>query len=76
VVRRASPDTIGGHPLEEIVRRYHGATRVELRSLDRPDASAVDCSKARRLLGWEPKRSWRGYLDDDGRLKEGETAPW
>jgi nucleoside-diphosphate-sugar epimerase len=72
----ASPDTIGGHPLEEIVRRCHGATQVELRPLARPDASAVDCSKARRLLGWEPKRSWRDYLDDDGRLKEGASAPW
>ena len=60
----------------EIVRRYHGATKVELRPLDRPDASAIDCSKARRLLGWEPKRSWRDYLDDDGRLKDGVTAPW
>jgi nucleoside-diphosphate-sugar epimerase len=72
----ASPDTIGGHPLEEIVRRYHGATRVELRPLQRPDASAIDCSKARRLLGWEPTRSWRDYLDEDGRLEEGATAPW
>jgi nucleoside-diphosphate-sugar epimerase len=72
----ASPDTIGGHPLEEIVRRYHGAAKVELRPLDRPDASAIDCAKARRLLGWEPRRSWRDYLDDDGRLMEGVTAPW
>ncbi len=72
----ASPDTIGGHRLEEIVRRHNGATKVELRPLARPDASAIDCSKARRLLGWEPKRSWRDYLDDDGRLKEGVTAPW
>jgi UDP-glucose 4-epimerase len=71
----ASPDTIGGHPLEEIVRRRHGATHVELRPLGRVDASAIDCSKARRLLGWEPKRSWRDYLDDNGRLKEAVTEP-
>jgi len=76
VLYLASPDTIGGHSLEEIVRRYHGATQVHLRPLARPDASAVDCSKARRLLGWEPKRTWRDYLDDDGTLKEGVTAPW
>jgi UDP-glucose 4-epimerase len=63
VVYVASPDTIGGHLLEEIVRCYHGATHVELRPLARPDASAIDCSKARRLLGWEPTRSWRDYLD-------------
>jgi nucleoside-diphosphate-sugar epimerase len=72
----ASPDTIGGHPLEEIVRRYHGAMQVELRPLARRDASAVDCSKARRLLRWEPTRSWRDYLDAEGRLKKGVTAPW
>ena len=76
VIYVASPDTIGGHPLEEIVRRYHGAAKVELRLLDRPDPSAIDCSKAQRLLGWEPRRSWRDYLDADGRLKEGVTAPW
>ncbi len=71
----ASPDTIGGHPLEEIVRRYHGHHRVEIRPLDRPDASAIDSSKARRLLGWEPKRSWRDYLDEDGRLRPDAKAP-
>jgi UDP-glucose 4-epimerase len=76
VLYLASPDTIGGHALEGIVRRYHGATQVELRPLARPDASAVDCSKARRVLGWEPKRTWSDYLDDEGTLKEGVTAPW
>ena len=35
-----------------------------------PDASAIDSSKARRLLGWEPKRSWRDYLDDQGKLRK------
>jgi UDP-glucose 4-epimerase len=72
----ASPDTIGGHPLEQVVRQNHGAKRVEIRPLERPDASAIDSSKARRLLGWEPKRSWRDYLDENGRLREGVTAPW
>jgi UDP-glucose 4-epimerase len=72
----ASPDTIGGHPLEEIVHRHHGHPHVKIRSLDRPDASAIDCSKARWLLGWEPTRSWRDYLDENGRLKEGAVEPW
>jgi UDP-glucose 4-epimerase len=64
----ASPDTIGGHPLEETVRRYYpGGDRIAFRPLPRPDASAVDSSKARRLLGWEPTRSWRDYLDGEGR---------
>ncbi len=72
----ASPDTIGGHPLEEIVRRHHGHADVRIRPLARPDASAIDSSKAQRLLGWEPKRSWRDYLDADGKLRAGVTAPW
>jgi nucleoside-diphosphate-sugar epimerase len=76
VVYIASPDTIGGHPLEEIVRRYHGARDIELRKLPRPDASAIDSSKARRLLGWKPQRSWSDYLDRDGKLKKGAKAPW
>jgi UDP-glucose 4-epimerase len=76
VVYVASPDTIGGHPLEEIVRRHHGLKDIPIRPLPRPDASGIDSSKARRLLGWEPKRSWRDYLDEQGRLREGVTAPW
>jgi nucleoside-diphosphate-sugar epimerase len=76
VVYVASPDTIGGHPLEEVVRRDYGLTKTEIRPLERPDASAIDCSKARRLLGWEPKRSWRDYLDEQGKLREGVAAPW
>jgi nucleoside-diphosphate-sugar epimerase len=72
----ASPDTIGGHPLEEVVRSHYGLTTTVIRPLERPDASAVDSSKARRLLGWEPKRSWRDYLDEQGKLREGAAAPW
>jgi nucleoside-diphosphate-sugar epimerase len=72
----ASPDTIGGHPLEEIVRRHHGHPDVRIRPLARPDASAIDSSKATRLLGWQPKRSWRDYLDADGRLRDGVSEPW
>jgi UDP-glucose 4-epimerase len=72
----ASPDTIGGYPLEDVVRRYHGAKQVRIRPLPRPDASAVDSSKARQMLGWEPRRSWRDYLDDEGRLRPDARAPW
>jgi nucleoside-diphosphate-sugar epimerase len=76
VVYVASPDTIGGHPLEEVVRNHYGLTKTAIRPLERPDASAIDSSKARRLLGWEPKRSWRDYLDEQGKLREGAAAPW
>ena len=65
----ASPDTIGGHPLVETVTAHYGSGDIEFRSLDRADASAVSSDKARRLLGWEPTRSWRDYLDEDGRAR-------
>jgi UDP-glucose 4-epimerase len=65
----ASPDTIGGHPLVETVRTHYRGEGIEFRPLEREDASAISTAKARRLLGWEPKRSWRDYLDDDGRAK-------
>jgi UDP-glucose 4-epimerase len=65
----ASPDTIGGHPLVETVKTHYGAREIEFRALAREDASAVSSAKAHRLLGWTPTRSWRDYLDDDGRAR-------
>jgi nucleoside-diphosphate-sugar epimerase len=63
----ASPDTIGGHPLAETVRTHYGGEGIELRATAREDASAVSSEKAQRLLGWTPTRSWRDYLDEQGR---------
>jgi UDP-glucose 4-epimerase len=64
----AAADNAAGVPLAEGIRRAHG-DRIELRldGLAREDASAISCAKAERLLGWRPKRSWRDYLDADGR---------
>jgi UDP-glucose 4-epimerase len=62
----ASPDNAGGHDFAEILRRYYGE-QIDLRSLDRVDASGISIAKARRLLGWNPTRSWSDYLDSDGR---------
>ena len=42
------------------VERY--GDRVALRALPRPDCSAVDVTRAERLLGWAPSRSWREHL--------------
>jgi nucleoside-diphosphate-sugar epimerase len=62
----ASPDTIGGHPLEETVRQYYGGDGIEFRAVERVDASSISTAKAQQLLGWAPTRSWRDYLDEDG----------
>jgi UDP-glucose 4-epimerase len=62
----ASPDNIGSRPFVETVRKHYGDA-VEIRPVDREDASGISCAKANRLLGYRPVRSWRDYLDDDGR---------
>ncbi|MDP8950598.1 MAG: NAD(P)-dependent oxidoreductase [Actinomycetota bacterium] len=65
----ASPDNVGGRPFEEIVREYYGDA-VEIRKpLPREDASGISIARAERILDYRPKRSWRDYLDGEGRLK-------
>jgi UDP-glucose 4-epimerase len=76
----ASPDNCANRPLAEMVRRHHGDA-VELRDVEREDASGTSIAKARRLLGYAPTRSWRDYLTEDGvlrpeareRLERGDT---
>ena len=65
----ASPDTIGGHPLVETVREHYDGSGIEFRELDREDASSISTAKAQELLGWRPTRTWRDYLDEDGRTR-------
>jgi len=64
----ASPDNAGGRPFADAVRQHYG-DRVEIRPTDREDASGISIAKARRMLGYSPSRSWRDYLNDDGRLR-------
>ena len=63
----ASPDNCANRPLAEMIRRHHGDA-VELRAVDREDASGTSSAKAQRLIGYAPTRSWRDYLSEDGRL--------
>lgn len=65
----AQPDNATGRPLADLVATVHPDADVELRPTDRPDASGIDSSKAQRLLGWQPTRSWRDVLDDQGRRR-------
>ncbi|GAB3416406.1 NAD-dependent epimerase/dehydratase family protein [Flindersiella endophytica] len=62
----AAPDTVGGRDLHAAWRAAFPASTTELRPVPRPDASAIDCSKAARLLGWRPTRTWRDYLTETG----------
>ncbi len=64
----ASPDNVGGRPFAETVRKYYGEGIV-IRPLARKDASGISCAKAVKMLGYAPKRSWRDYLDEQGRLR-------
>jgi UDP-glucose 4-epimerase len=62
----AAPDNVGGRNFAEILHTYYG-DRIALRPLARKDASGISSAKAAQILGWTPKRSWRDYLDADGR---------
>ena len=70
----ASPDNTTGQPFAELLRTYYG-DEIEMRDTERPDASGISCAKAARLIGYNPTRSWRDYLDDNGRLREDVVIP-
>jgi nucleoside-diphosphate-sugar epimerase len=59
----SSPDNFAGRPLRELIGD------VELREIDRDDAAGTSIAKARELLGYDPRRSWRDYLDERGELR-------
>jgi UDP-glucose 4-epimerase len=59
----SSPDNFTGRPLRELVGD------AELREIDREDAGGTSIAKARRLLGYDPRRTWRDYLDEIGHLR-------
>ena len=55
-----------------MVRKYYGDA-LPVRALAREDASGISSAKAMRMLGYAPKRSWRDYLDAEGKLKKTEA---
>jgi UDP-glucose 4-epimerase len=67
----ASPDNVGNRPFEEIVREYYGDQVEVKRPLPREDSSGISITKAQKMLGYSPKRSWSYYLDEEGKLKPG-----
>lgn len=65
----ASPDAASNLTLPELLERQGLADAIPLRALDRPDAGGISIAKARRLLGYDPQRSWRDRLDPSGEPK-------
>jgi nucleoside-diphosphate-sugar epimerase len=53
----SAPDTTSDLPTRELLRRVH--PEAELRAPFPGHASAVSTEKARRLLGWIPRATWR-----------------
>src|SRR3954452_15737346 len=66
----ASPYNLGNRPLEELIRHHHG-DEIELRELAHPHAPGLSIEKPRRLLKYDPRRSWRDSLTEDGELLDG-----
>jgi UDP-glucose 4-epimerase len=64
----AAPDNTTGRPLADLMARHHGDA-VPLRPVEREDSAGITCAKAARMLGYAPSRSWRDYLDPNGRLR-------
>lgn len=73
VIYLAQPDNATTWQLDDLVAAAFPDADIELRdsAAAHPPAGAgrsgIDSSKAQRLLGWSPTRSWRDVLDDDGR---------
>jgi UDP-glucose 4-epimerase len=65
----AQPDNVTGRPLAELIAATLPDSGIDLRPLTREDASGIDSGKAQRLLGWEPTRSWRDVLDEQGHAR-------
>jgi nucleoside-diphosphate-sugar epimerase len=62
----AAEDTIAGRDLHTAWRTAYPDSTTRLCDVSRSDASGIDTTKARTLLGWRPTRSWRDYLTEDG----------
>jgi nucleoside-diphosphate-sugar epimerase len=60
VLYAAQPDNFMNRPLTDLVSSVYGDSAPPVGTLSRPDASAIDSTKARTMFGWRPTRSWRG----------------
>ncbi len=70
----ASPDNVGNRDFEEMVRKYYGDKVKINKPLPSEDTGGISIEKARKVLGYSPRRTWSDYLDDEGRLKPGVSG--
>jgi UDP-glucose 4-epimerase len=66
VVYIAAEDSIGNRDLKASVEAYFGAGVVEMRPINRFDASGINCKKANTLLNWRATKTWRDFLTENG----------
>lgn len=57
-------DALAREPLAELLGRFHPGTQGHAAALT-GTAPAFDCSKAERVVGWRPRRTWRSELGGD-----------
>jgi|RhiMethySRZTD1v2_1073278.scaffolds.fasta_scaffold217401_2 nucleoside-diphosphate-sugar epimerase len=69
VVYIASPDIASHETLATLAERFHGDAAPEIRPSAEERPNGISIAKARGLIGYDPQRSWRDYLEDDGRLR-------
>ena len=76
VVYVAQPDNATTWHLDDLVAAAFPDAQIELRDTTTVSLragtgrSGIDSSRAQRLLGWSPTRSWRDVLDDEGRRRD------
>jgi nucleoside-diphosphate-sugar epimerase len=66
-------DALATAPLAELIPRFLPGS-AELSAGLTGTAPAFSVAKARELLGWEPKRSWRTELKTAATLNDGNSA--
>ena len=61
VANVAAADSVGGAATLDHIRAVYGAlpeVRAPANYAARPDASAIDTTRARDLLGWQAEKDW------------------
>ncbi len=58
-----APDALAREPLAELLPRFHPGVRRRCAASLTGTRPAFDSSKAERVLGWTPRRTWRSEME-------------